>query len=61
MSNEGKRSPGDHLTATTPDGKIELTEQELGGATGGAAVAKDTTIKIKFTSTTKDKVESFLE
>jgi bacteriocin-like protein len=58
MSNEGKRSRSDHLTATTPDGRIELTEEELSSVSGGAAVAKDTTFKIKFTSTTKDKVES---
>jgi hypothetical protein len=39
MSNEGKRSRRDHLTATTPDGKIELTEEELGRVSGGAAAA----------------------
>jgi hypothetical protein len=61
MGNEGKRSRGDHLTATTPDGKIELTEEELGSVSGGAAVTKDTKTKIKFTGTTKDKVESYLE
>ncbi len=39
MSTEGKRSRRDHLTATTPDGKIELTEEELGSVSGGSAPA----------------------
>ena len=36
MSNAPKPS-GDHLTTTTEAGKIELTEEELSRATGGAA------------------------
>ena len=60
MSKQGKGSHRDHLTATTPDGKIELTEEELSRAVGGAATG-DKTIKIKFDGTTKDKVESYLE
>jgi hypothetical protein len=58
MSIRGQGSRGDHLTATTPEGKIELTEQELSRVSGGDAVDKT---KIKFTSTTKDKVDSYLE
>jgi hypothetical protein len=54
MSTEGQGSRRDHLTETTREGKIELTEQELDRATGGAA-------RFKFTTTTKDKVETFLQ
>jgi hypothetical protein len=43
---EAKGSRGDHLTATTPDGKIELTEEELKRASGG--------IKIVFTPSPLD-------
>jgi hypothetical protein len=45
----GQGSLRDHLTETTPEGKIELTEEELSRATGGA-------VRVKFTGTTKDKV-----
>ena len=60
MSKKGRGSRRDHLTATTPDGKIELTEEELGRVAGGA-VAKDPTTKVKihFTATTKDKTEEY--
>jgi hypothetical protein len=54
MSNAPKSSR-DHLTATTQDGKIELAEEELSRVTGGA------TVKFKFTTTTKDKVDTFLQ
>ena len=54
MSTEGQGSRRDQLTQTTPEGKIELTEAELSRATGGA-------VKFKFTTTTKDKVDSYLE
>ena len=60
MSNERQGSRRDHLTATTPDGKIELTEEALSRVSAGE-VAGDlsSTLKIKFTTTTKDKVETF--
>jgi len=32
---QAKGSRGDHLTATTPDNKIEVTEEELKRASGG--------------------------
>ena len=61
MSNEGQGSRRDRLTATTPDGKIELTEEELSRVSGGA-VAGDLskTVKFKFITTTKDKVDTYL-
>jgi hypothetical protein len=58
MSNEGLGSRRDHLTATTPEGKIELTEKELCRAVGGFvhkfndAVAGDLSATIKFKFTT---------
>ena len=59
MSKQGKGSRGDHLTSTTPDGKIELTEEELSGVSGGAAAGDaGKTIRFRFTGTTKDKTES---
>ena len=54
MGNEGQGSRRDHLTATTPEGKIELTEEELSRATGGAvagdlsATAKRATVHPEF-------------
>jgi hypothetical protein len=56
MSNEGQGSRRDHLTATTPEGKIELTEEELSRTTGGDL---GRAVKIKWTTTTKSKVETF--
>jgi hypothetical protein len=41
----------DSLLDTSKKGDIELTEQELGKVSGG---------KFKFTTTTKDKVDTFL-
>jgi hypothetical protein len=41
MSNKGQDSRRDHLTATTPDGKIELTEKELSRVAGGDYVGTD--------------------
>jgi hypothetical protein len=41
----------DSLLETSKKGDIELTEQELGKVTGGT---------FKFTSTIKDKVETYL-
>ena len=59
MGTEEKGSGSDRLAATTPEGKIELTEQELNRTTGGTETGQK--VKIKFTSTTKDKVETFPE
>jgi bacteriocin-like protein len=57
MSNQGQGSRRDYLTATTPDGKIELTEEELSRVSGGAVAGDHSaTARVKFTSTTKDKV-----
>jgi hypothetical protein len=47
----------DHLTVTTQEGTIELAEEELSRVTGGTGA----TPKIRFTPTTKDKVETFFE
>jgi hypothetical protein len=60
MGNEGQGSRRDHLTATTPEGKIELTEEDLSRVSGGA-VAGDhsTTGKIKLTTAPIDKVDSY--
>jgi hypothetical protein len=62
MSNERQGSRRDHLTATTPDGKIELTEEALSRVSAGDAVAGNlsATVKFKFTTTTKDKVDTYL-
>ena len=43
----------DSLLETSKKGDIELTEQELGKVSGG-------TVKFKFTTTTKDKVDTYL-
>ena len=56
MSDEGQGSRRDHLTATTPEGRIELTEVELSRTLGGAF---DKKVTIKWTTTTKTKVETF--
>ena len=60
MGDEGQGSRRDHLTATTPEGKIELTEEELSRAAGGA-VAGDLsgTDRIRISTTTKAKTEAF--
>lgn len=42
MSYEQASSRRDHLTLTTKDGKIELTEEQLDRVTGGAKVAGNT-------------------
>ena len=57
MSDERQGSRRDHLTATTPDGKIELTEETLSRVSGGASFEKK--VDIKWTTTTASKVESF--
>jgi bacteriocin-like protein len=56
MSNKGQGSRPDHLTATTPDGKIELTEEELSRVSGGRKSAAD----FKFVNTGKDKLDTSL-
>jgi hypothetical protein len=47
-----KRNSPDTLLKTRKKGDIELTEEELGKVSGG-------TVKFKFTTTTKDKVETY--
>jgi bacteriocin-like protein len=49
---EAKGSRGDHLTATTPDGKIELTEEELKRVSGGTLTLNFA--KITFTPSPHD-------
>jgi hypothetical protein len=44
----------------TPTG-AELTEAELSGISGGDKVITSTGVKLKFTTTTKDKTETYLE
>jgi hypothetical protein len=53
-------TPGLSNTVVTPAG-AELTEGELGGISGGDKVVAPTGPKFKFTTTTKDKTETFLE
>ncbi|MGV7216421.1 hypothetical protein [Bradyrhizobium sp. UFLA05-112] len=52
---EAKGSRSEHLTETTKDGKIELTEEELKRVPGGAVPRVD----IKWTTTTSKKVETY--
>jgi hypothetical protein len=47
-----KRNSPDTLLKTRKKGDIELTERELGKVSGG-------TVKFKFTTTTKDKVDTY--
>jgi hypothetical protein len=47
-----KRNSPDTLLKTRRKGDIELTEEELGKVSGG-------TVKFKFTTTTKDKVDTY--
>jgi hypothetical protein len=58
---EAKGSRSDHLTKTTNDGKIELTEEEL-NRVSGANILQDAVagtfekkVEIKWTTTTKAK------
>jgi len=52
MTDAPKSSQRDHLTATTDEGKIELTEEELNRVAGGKGAAggqlKVEYLKIKF-------------
>jgi hypothetical protein len=50
MNDTPKPSP-DHLTTTTNDGKIELSEEELGRVTGGRKAGEQPVeyLKIKLT------------
>jgi hypothetical protein len=54
VSNERQGSRRDHLTATTPDGKIELTEEALSRVSAGYSGAGNfrVTVKFKFTTAT---------
>jgi hypothetical protein len=47
-----KRNSPDALLKTSKKGDIELIERELGKVSGG-------TVKFKFTTTTKDKVDTY--
>jgi hypothetical protein len=47
-----KRNSPDTLLKTRKKGDIQLTQEELGKASGG-------TVKFKFTTTTKDKVDTY--
>ena len=47
-----RRNSPDTLLKTRKKGDIEMTEEELGKVSGG-------TVKFKFTSTTKDKVDTY--
>jgi hypothetical protein len=50
--NEQPTLSTDSLLETSKKGDIELTERELGKVSGG-------TVKFKFTTTTKDKVDTY--
>jgi hypothetical protein len=56
-----KRNSPDALLKTSKEHDIELTEEELGRVSGGDSVAGDlsATVKFKFTTTTKDKVDTY--
>jgi hypothetical protein len=47
-----RRNSPDTLLKTRKKGDIEMTEEELGKVSGG-------TVKFKFTTTTKDKVDTY--
>jgi len=48
MNDKQASSRREHLTVTTKDGKIKLTEEQLDRAVGGAAVDYFRHIKIDF-------------
>ena len=50
---EAKGTRNQHLTETTKDGKIELTEEELKRVSGGVVADVDG----RYTTTTKSKTE----
>jgi hypothetical protein len=56
-----KSKSADSLLKTRVKRDIELTEQELGKVSGGGAGAGDlsATVKFKFTTTTKDKIDTY--
>jgi hypothetical protein len=56
-SKSTSKSSPDQLVKTSTEGQVELTEDELKRVTGGDTAR----VTIKFTSTTKDKVETYLE
>ena len=47
MSYEQKSSRRDHLTLTTKDGKIELTEEQLSRVGGGVHLKYQTALKVR--------------
>jgi hypothetical protein len=47
MSYEQKSSRRDHLTSTTKDGKIELTEEQLSRVGGGVHLKYQTALKVR--------------
>jgi hypothetical protein len=49
-----KSKPDEPLLKTSKKGHVELTEEQLGKVSGGS------TVKFKFTTTTKDKVNPYL-
>jgi hypothetical protein len=53
VNKETPKLSTDSLLETSKKGDIQLTEQELGKVSGG-------TVKFKFTTTTKDKVDTYL-
>ncbi len=55
-TNDTTISSADDLVKTTKSGDVELSEEELKRVTGGDGA----TVKIKFTTTTKDKVDTYL-
>ena len=47
MSYEQKSSRRDHLTSTTKDGKIELTEEQLSRVGGGVHLKYQAALKVR--------------
>jgi hypothetical protein len=58
---KSSKTAPDKLVETSKKGEVELTEDELKRVSGGDAAAGDlsTTVKFKFTTTTKDKIDTF--
>jgi hypothetical protein len=55
-SKDPKISSADDLVKTTKSGDVELSEEELSRVNGGDGAV----VKFKFTTTTKDKVDTYL-
>jgi hypothetical protein len=47
MSYEQKSARRDHLTSTTKDGKIELTEEQLSRVAGGVHLKYQSALKVR--------------